>query len=793
MPITKQELTELFEQLGQYKTRATELITVYIPAGQNIYTVADQLEAEKSTAKNIKSAGTRKNVGNALDKITRQLKEYKKTPENGLAIFCGNISKVEGQEDLQLWAIEPHTPLKTRMYRCDKEFILDPLREMLEVTEVFGLLVMDRREATIGMLEGKRIETLHKMTSGIPSKIRAGGQCLAQDTLIMKDNGEILEIQNSHNPLMIISENFNQERSEMTPLIAKWENNKELFRVITKYPKLEVKASGEHTFFVRTTRGIEEKTLSELKEGDYLIMPEKINLHLEDQKIVFSPEIKQAFNMKNIQTLNKVIPDFARILGYYLGDGCYEIDRLTFFEQRGEVARYYLDLIEKVFGIKSDLRFRKDKNYWQLRVYSRLVSQLFKQIYPGQDKTHAGRIPPIILKSSDIALASFIGGFFDAEGYVAKTRIAAGFNNELLARQLQFALLRVGIISSINIYDNRRNPYSDKFRYTLAIDDLESIKIFQKMINFCSEEKRNKIQNLINKRSNRNKVRQLVVNGKEIARIIRNSGLNTRQFSCPDFFNNKKQLSKKVFKKRILDKISNNDLKRRLEMFYNSNLIIVKINNIKSVGIQKTIDIETKNHNFIANGLIVHNSSQRFHRITEGLTKEFYKRIAEDMKKIFLGMPKLKGILIGGPIPTKDEFLKGEYLTNQLQQKVMGKIDIGDASESGLGELVEKAKNLLADQERLQEKKDVELFFRVLGEDPGKAALGEKESRKALEMGAVATLYVSSKIPKSLIKELSKMTENTGSEIKTISTDTPEGEQFFNMGGVGAILRFRIG
>ncbi|MDP3991885.1 MAG: peptide chain release factor 1, partial [Nanoarchaeota archaeon] len=68
MPITKRELAEIIQQLENYKARATELITVYIPAGQNIYTVADQLEAEKSTAKNIKSAATRKNVSNALDK-----------------------------------------------------------------------------------------------------------------------------------------------------------------------------------------------------------------------------------------------------------------------------------------------------------------------------------------------------------------------------------------------------------------------------------------------------------------------------------------------------------------------------------------------------------------------------------------------------------------------------------------------------------------------------------------------------------------------------------------------------
>src|SRR3989338_4674261 len=278
MPITKQELRDIVDELEQYKGRATELVTVYIPAGQNIYTVADQLEAEKSTAKNIKSTSTRKNVGNALDKITRYLKDYKKTPEHGLAIFCGNISKVEGQDDLQLWDIEPPMPLKTRMYRCDKEFILDPLREMVAITEIYGLLVMDRKEATIGMLEGRRVEVLQKMTSGVPSKVRAGGQCLAPDTLIMKDNGEIIEIKDSYNPLLVLSENFNTERTELTPIITKWEDKKEIFKVITCYPKFEIKASKDHTFFVKTEDGIKEKPLSDIKKGDYLLMPEKINL-----------------------------------------------------------------------------------------------------------------------------------------------------------------------------------------------------------------------------------------------------------------------------------------------------------------------------------------------------------------------------------------------------------------------------------------------------------------------------------------------------------------------------------
>ena len=174
--MTKDELEEKIKELRNYKGRQTELITVYIPAGHDVNAVQRQLEAEKSTAKNIKSTSTRKNVTEALEKIVRHLKEFKKTPENGMAIFAGNVSQVEGQDDMQLWSIETPEPIGIRLYRCDKEFVLEPLEEIVDVDEIYALLVMDRKEATVGRLVGKRIEVIQKMTSGIPSKVRAGGQ-----------------------------------------------------------------------------------------------------------------------------------------------------------------------------------------------------------------------------------------------------------------------------------------------------------------------------------------------------------------------------------------------------------------------------------------------------------------------------------------------------------------------------------------------------------------------------------------------------------------------------------------
>lgn len=175
-PKEKKRLEDLIELLGSIRGMHTELVTVLIPAGTNINLVSRQLDAEKSTAANIKSKQTRSNVTDALEMIIRKLKEYKQTPPNGMAIYCGNVSEKEGVQDLQIWAYETPKPLNVRIYRCDKVFVLDPLREMVGVDEVYGLLVIDRQQATIGLLEGNQIKVLQKLTSGVPGKVRAGGQ-----------------------------------------------------------------------------------------------------------------------------------------------------------------------------------------------------------------------------------------------------------------------------------------------------------------------------------------------------------------------------------------------------------------------------------------------------------------------------------------------------------------------------------------------------------------------------------------------------------------------------------------
>jgi peptide subunit release factor 1 (eRF1) len=493
--LTREELAEAVETLLAIRGRHTELVSVIVPAGANLNVVINQLEAEKSTARNIKSKTTQKNVIEALERAMRQLRQLgQQTPKNGIAIYSGNVSNVEGQEDMRIWSIIPPEEINMRLYRCDQVFIVDPLKEMLEIKELYGLFVIDRKEATIGLLEGKKIKIFQHLESGVPGKVRVGGQCLSEDTLIMTEKGN--------------------------------------------------------------------KMLKDIQIGDKLE-----SLDIEKNKIIFSKCINKWKRVKeeiiNIKTkTNKISCSYDHLLFLWIEDRLVEIN--------------------------------------------------------------AG-----IIEKGAILL-----------------------NNSLKA---------------------------------------------------------DRIINIENKKESR-----------------------------------------------------------------------------------ELIDIETEVGNFFANGLLVHNSSQRYHRITEGKAKDFYRECAELLKKYFFDIKNLKGILIGGPVPTKDEFLKEGLLVTALKEKVIGLKDIGYADEHGIELLVEASDDILKEQEITLEKKLMEKFFNMLGKEKNKTAYGIEAVLHALELASVETLFLSKKLDKDTIKKLKAKAEETSAKVEMISVDTEEGQQFYNISGIGAILRFAI-
>ena len=172
----KYQFKRLIKELDSIRGRHTELVTVYVPSGYDLNKIIGHLSQEQGTASNIKDKTTRDHVIDSLEKMIRHLRLFKKTPPNGLAAFSGNASQKESKVDIKVWSIEPPQKIKTRMYRCDQTFVTDILKSMLESKDLYGLIVLDRRDGTVGLLKGTSIEKIAHLTSGVPGKFRAGGQ-----------------------------------------------------------------------------------------------------------------------------------------------------------------------------------------------------------------------------------------------------------------------------------------------------------------------------------------------------------------------------------------------------------------------------------------------------------------------------------------------------------------------------------------------------------------------------------------------------------------------------------------
>jgi len=858
------KLRKLLDELEKIKGRHTELVSVYIPAGFNIQEMVNMLRQEYTLTENVKNKTVRNNVLGAIDKVLQELKFFNKTPENGLVIFAGNVSEKEGETDIKVWTIQPPEPLKVKKYWCDQKFELEPMHDIVAEKELYGILVMDNKEAAIGLLKGKKLEVLRKLDSIVPGKFRKGGQCEVPETLVPLSDGNIVRIGDMKNNSIIKSADFNTFSILDSPVLDIYKKKKStVYRVITKCPRMEVETSKDHFFFVFENNELIERPAGELKVGDTLLMPEKIDvkgevqtlntnhflrfkisdegrnlliqrrkeLGLSQEKIanklnVFQAEISAVeLGKRNIDlsrrqsnliqrmckelsidyndfrnkfivvnekiTLPEILDEeLAQVIGYFLGDGNYDKNRICFSESDKDLAMYYENKLKKLFNVKLRTRYRSSKKYYEIRICNKVLEKYFRKEIVKDKNTLNVMVPEKILKSKNNVVASFLKGFFDAEGYVSKGLVGFGINNKILARQIQLMFLRFGIITSLSVYDNKKNPYSKNYRYTLKTSEKESIERFIKNIGFSLRRKEIALERLIASKSNTSRVRQILINGRVVRKIIENHGLNKHDFyQASDFLLGKKNISKGIFERRFLDKINDEELYLELKNVLDCPIIPVRIKKIEKY--EKStpmIDLAVKHESFISNGILVHNSSGRFQRVREGLINDWCKIIAENVKELFSKF-ELKGIIIGGPGPAKNDFYDEDYLQTEMKKRVLGIKNVGYTDEQGLEEVIERSQDLLAEAAVSKEKALVQKFLEELRKESGTVVYGKDNVLKALEMGAVEIILISEGFETEFFSEKAK---EYGTQVEVISRDTREGEQLFQIGGIAAILRWKI-
>jgi len=149
------------------------LLSLYVPPGRPISEVVNLLRQELAITENIKLKKTREAVQWALSAAIDRLTMIRQVPKNGLAVFCG-IN--EDTEDNIAIVLSPPDPVPVFFYRTDKEFHTEFLEPMVEEQDVYGIIIIERDEATIGLLKPSGVQVLDEIEWYIPGKHHKGGQ-----------------------------------------------------------------------------------------------------------------------------------------------------------------------------------------------------------------------------------------------------------------------------------------------------------------------------------------------------------------------------------------------------------------------------------------------------------------------------------------------------------------------------------------------------------------------------------------------------------------------------------------
>lgn len=159
--------------MKKWQAPATILLSLYIPPGRPVADVLDLLRREYSIAENIKLKRTRDSVQTALQMAIDDLVRIPKIPENGLVIFAG--VDPESGEQIHI-VLEPPDPVPLFFYRTDKWFHTEFLEPMIEEAEVYGIIIIERDQATLALLKPSGFVVLDEIEDYIPGKHSKGGQ-----------------------------------------------------------------------------------------------------------------------------------------------------------------------------------------------------------------------------------------------------------------------------------------------------------------------------------------------------------------------------------------------------------------------------------------------------------------------------------------------------------------------------------------------------------------------------------------------------------------------------------------
>jgi len=447
--------------------------------------------------------------------------------------------------------------------------------------------------------------------------------CLTEDTFIFTNKGykKIKDYTKKNKILAYNKEKKNFEWETANLLAYDTSEKEDMFEFEFKDGQKLITTS-EHPLLIKRNNKTDWITANKIKKSDLILT---------------------AYDLPKLKTKDKYSLRVARLLGFIIADGTMHVKKGIFKDSKGyvyngtkariritnndiEVLNQAKEDLDKEFKIKCRIDKRKTENCSDVITEQQKIIKFFNDLGINIGKKNSiVRIPEVVWQSSNKFKSEFIKALFSCDGYCAKEGIRLNYysNSKELIKDLNLLLGHFGIQSTLR--PKKVTCNGKKFvSYELEISDYISLMNYKKEIGFFQELK-------------------------------------------------KERLAKRKF----------NKVKQRKSTEYlNNKLFYQKIKSIKKVkGIKKVYDLEVpKNHSFIANGIISHNSGKSY---TMSTFLEGFNELPPDLRnRMGILVIDTVGIFWSMKMPNSEESqmlydwgLKPEGLANMRVLVPAGKYD----------------------------------------------------------------------------------------------------------------------
>ncbi len=299
------------------------------------------------------------------------------------------------------------------------------------------------------------------------------------------------------------NKNLKGEWSRMT--VAMRKKAPKIYYKVKTYSGREITTTEDHNMVILKNGKVEIAKTSEIKEGEFIPLPKKVNSHKNNQKsLKFS-------NKKQMATL-LITDEFLQLAGlitakstiYSYRKQCYALDISNTGPEILKIITSSLCQLGVQFYKTID---KKEGEVKAIKIYQRDFIEMIKEISGGRNSKQK-KVWSFIFGLNKKQIAQYLSAYFEGDGKVESNKavIVTSKSKDLIS-EISYLLYYFGIIAKISrIKKKVKNSIGEQKRtyWRISITGQNNLRKFSKSINFISKRKRKQLKFLIQKQENTN-------------------------------------------------------------------------------------------------------------------------------------------------------------------------------------------------------------------------------------------------------------------------------------------------